>query len=335
MKFDINTILLIYKVLRPEPRKWVSRVLILAGLPLLSSPVWVPYVDAFLKKRYDLTVPQAATSLTGWGLILIGLIMIFINYKIDSKPEVKREDSEEKKADKETLYQIFSQIYIPAMDQFFHHGKMSMVYLPVLHFKTGLSALISSSNFYLHNKELKESVLALEKNLDKSLSFFGYFSETPNADLQKFDSKFKIHSNKQAREAHEEFTQSIYKTEEKLKELCAQTRDHFPDFDFTVTNKNAIDDYNHYNSEPKKIITDFELTVLSKIIELEELREKPTLYRLAAELSCQKVKVQVALDKMIKISFAKHLYPGMPYQHYTALSDGRLYYVENSEYNGY
>lgn len=80
-----------------------------------------------------------------------------------------------------------------------------------------------------------------------------------------------------------------------------------------------------------KKISDFDFSVLSKIIQLEEWREIPTLNRLASELSTQKVDVQVALDRMINLNFAKHLYKGQPYQKYTALKEGRAYYVENRD----
>lgn len=92
-----------------------------------------------------------------------------------------------------------------------------------------------------------------------------------------------------------------------------------------------MDDYKYHNSVPQKKINDFEFSVLSKIIQLEQWRETPTLNRLASELSTQRVDVQVALDKMITLNFAKHLYKGLPHQKYTVLQEGKAYYVENRD----
>lgn len=334
MNIDINTLTnsfeRIYKLLRPEPRKWAARFIITSGVALLTTPVWGPYLEAYLKKEYDLSIIQTP-AYTGWILLILGLVVLYANYKVDSKTEVKKEDSAEKKADKKTLYQLFSQLHIPSIDEFFHYGKMSMVYIPVTHYADGLSALINSSRFHLYDKNILESAMALDECLKKSFSLYGYFTETANKNLFKFDSKFRIHSDPEAKKAHDDFTESVYNAEKSLKKLCTYTKETYPDFDFSETDKIALDDYNYHNSEPQKKINDFEFSVLSKIIQLEEWGEAPTLNCLASELSTQRVDVQVALDKMISINFAKHLYKGMPHQKYTALPEGRAYYVSNRD----
>lgn len=334
MKIDIDAITnafeRIYKLVRPEPRKWVARFVITSGVGLLITPAWGPYLDAYLKKKYDLSIIPIP-NYTGWILLILGLFILYANYRADSNTGAVKEDSEEIKADKKSLYNLFSQLHIPSMDEFFHYGKISMVYIPATHYADGLSALINSSNFHLYDKKILSSVTALDESLKKSFSLYGYFSETANKNLYKFDSKFRIHSDTEARKAHDDFIESVYTAEKYLKKLCAYTKNTFPDFDFSLTDKNAWDDYNYHNSEPQKKISDFDFSVLSKIIQLEEWREIPTLNRLASELSTQRVDVQVALDKMINLNFVKHLYKGQPYQKYTALQEGRVYYVENRD----
>lgn len=222
MKIDINAVAdvfeRIYKLLRPEPRKWVVRFVITSGVTLLSTPAWGPYLDAYLKKKYDLSIIPAPTY-TGWVLFIVGLLILYANYIIDSKPKMEKEDSEERKADKKSLYKLFSQLHIPSMDEFFHHGRMSMVYIPATHYADGLSALINSSNFHLHDKEILLSVIALDESLRKSFSLYGYFTETANKDLFKFDSKFRIHSDAEARRAHDDFIESVCVAEKKPKEI--------------------------------------------------------------------------------------------------------------------
>ncbi|HBS0497634.1 hypothetical protein [Pantoea agglomerans] len=334
LKIDIDAVTdafeRIYKLFRPEPRKWAVRFVITSGVTLLSTPAWGPYLDAYLKKKYDLSIIPAPTYI-GWILFIVGLLILYANYKIDSKPGMTKEDSEEKKADKKSLYKLFSQLHIPSMDEFFHHGKMSMVYIPATHYADGLSALINSSNFHLYDKEILLSVNALDESLKNSFSLYGYFTETANKNLFKFDSKFRIHSDAEARKAHDDFIESVCAAEKNLKKLCYYTKSTFPDFDFSITDKNAFDDYKYHNSVPEKKISDFDFSVLSKIIQLEEWRETPTLNRLASELSTQKVDVQVALDRMINLNFAKHLYKGQPCQKYTVMKEGRAYYVENRD----
>lgn len=334
MKIDIDSLTnafeRIYKLLRPEPRKWAVRFVITSGVTLLSTPAWAPYLDAYLKKKYDLSIIPVPTY-TGWILFIVGLVILYVNYRADSKSGATKEDSQERKADKKSLYKLFSQLHIPSMDDFFHHGKMSMVYIPATHYADGLSAFINSSNFHLHDKKIMASVTALDESLKKSFSLYGYFSETANKNLFKFDSKFLIHSNIEARKAHDDFTESVYTAEKNLKQLCTYTKNTFPDFDFSVTDKNALDDYNYHNAEPQKKINEFDFSVLSKIIQLEERGENPTLNRITSELSTQRVDAQVALDKMINLNFAKYLYKGQLHQKYTVLAEGRAYYVENRD----
>lgn len=71
--------------------------------------------------------------------------------------------------------------------------------------------------------------------------------------------------------------------------------------------------------------------MLAAIIELEEQRELPTLQNLSAALAKPGVDVLVALDKLISLYYAKHLYRGMPCQKFTTLPGGRAYYVSQRD----
>jgi hypothetical protein len=234
-------------------------------------------------------------------------------------------------ADKKTLHGLFSELHLPTLDMFIHYGKLSMTYTPVLHYFFGLQAVVEASKYHIHDRQLKEGVERLYASLSKALSYGEYFTETSNEKLQKFDSRQDVHADPRAREAHDAFIQAVYDTENHLKALCMAARLKYPGFDLDATSRQALEDYRSYNEEAAAAVSDWEFAVLAMIIRLEEVRDVPTLQRLAEELDKPKVDVQVALDKMIKLGHVKHLYPGMTWQKFTVLPDGRAHYVRHRD----
>jgi hypothetical protein len=60
---------------------------------------------------------------------VLGLLCLIANEALDRWP-FKQKMTAEDKEDKNTLYELFSQMHLPTYDWFFHHGKSSMVYIP-------------------------------------------------------------------------------------------------------------------------------------------------------------------------------------------------------------
>lgn len=329
MKFNEESFVRIYRLIRPEPRKWIIRASFGAGIPLISTPLWEPYLRAILAQKYNINV-QLDASYAGWILISIGLIMILVNHYIDSKPKFKVL-SEEDKSDRKNLVSLFNEIHIPTMDLFFEQGKLSMTYIPAIHFLYGIEGVFKSSSFHIHDLEIKNKAQGFYDNLKRSLSFAEYFTETSSPELQKFDSRFNIHSDSVAAQAKADFTRFIIGAEVNLKELCSLICSKYPDFNFSETNKKALDDYKYHHSMVENMVSGLQFSLMEIIVELEGRREAPTLQRLAQEASKPTVDVQVAMNKLIKKGFAHHLYKGMPHQKYTLSDEGREYFIDNRD----
>ncbi len=322
---------MIERYLFPEQRKWVAKVLIVSGLSLLLGPAWVPIANAVLQRYADFSVPETDQS-TGWVILVLGLLAFAFNEFLGASRKTEVISAQDV-ADRNSMKLLFSNLYLPALDEFFHFGKLSITYIPALHYFYGLEGFVRASNYHVHCEQLKREVDGLYAELSKALSFHAYFVEMPNADLQKFDSRRDIYRDHDAKQAHDDFVNAVYAAEAHMRSLCTLVSSKYPDFDFSETNRLALNDYReHYprQEEAKPMaLTQFEFSVLRAIVDIESGPNYPNLETLMTELGCPRVDVQVGLDKLIEIDFVKHLYPGLPYQKYTALKDGRAFYVEH------
>lgn len=315
----------IIRIFFPEQRKWVARILIASAIPMLTGPVWEPYLNAVLRRYGDFVVPNPNVT-AGWVLLVCGLVVFAANEVLDRRPKQVRVPVEDV-ADRKTLLTLFSELHLPTLDQFIHYGKLSITYVPVLHHFHGSEGVVQASNFHLHDRVIKSEVGGLHAALSRALSFGEYFVEMPNEKLQKFDSRRDIHADPRAREAHNDFIQAVYDVETHLRALCAAVRSKYPDFDFEATNRRALDDYKSYYQEPSPELSEHEFAVLAEIVRLEEVREAPTLQNLATAMGVPKVDVQVGLDNLTKLGHVKHLYPGGLHQKFTVLPSGRALYI--------
>lgn len=228
MKINKELIQRVLSVLFPEQRKWIVRVLVLAGISIVSAPFWEPYLNAALTNYFGVSVPMPNAT-TGWILLALGIVGAICNVVLDRRDKqitVSVEDA----SDRETLTMLLSELHMPTLDTFIAYGKTSMAYIPVLHYFSRVDAVVNSSAFHLHDPQLKEKVGHFHAALSKALSFEEYFVETSNDKLQKFDSRRDVHADPQARKAHDGFIQSVWDTERHIKELCQSVRSKYPDF---------------------------------------------------------------------------------------------------------
>lgn len=318
--------ILIERYLFPEQRKWVARVLIGTGLYMVTGPLWEPLLNAFLKRYFDLSVP-ATDVITGWVFFCIGLLVFAFNEFMATRGKTEVISAQDI-ADRNAMKLLFSNLNLPALDEFFHFGKLSITYMPALHYFYGLEGFVRASNYHVHYEQLKREVDGLYAELSKALSYHAYFVEMPNADMQKFDSR-----RADARQAHDDFLKAVYAAEAHTRRLCTLVSSKYPDFDFSETNRLALNDYCEHYPRQKEVepmaLTHFEFSVLKAIVDIESGPNYPNLETLMIQLDHPMVDVQVALDKLIELDFVKHLYPGLPYQKYTVLKDGRAFYVEH------
>ncbi|WP_409286032.1 hypothetical protein [Pseudomonas protegens] len=324
------------RLLFPEQRKWVARALITAGIPMVTGPFWEPYVNAALEHYAGFSVP-VPNVFAGWAILVLGLLVFIFNEVSDRRPK-KEVTSYEDLADRKSMEKLFSNLYMPALDKFFHFGKLSITYVPILHYFYGLEGFVQASSYHIHDAELKGDVDKLYAALSRALSHGEYFVEMPNVELQKFDSHRDIHADADAYRAHQDFLSSVHAAEDHLRSLYRRVSTKYPDFDFLKTSQAALAEYHEYDQKQKEeeaeVVSEFEFEVLHAILDVEAGPHYPNLATLAALLTSPRVDVQVALDKLIERGFVAHLYRGMPYQKYTVLKDGRAYYVANREQLG-
>lgn len=310
----------------PEQRKWVARILIVAGISMVTGPMWEPYAKAALEHYAGFSVPAIDVT-TGWVILILGLAVFSINEVLDRRPNIKVA-SDQDVADRKSMEILLSNLYLPALDKFFHFGKLSMVYAPVLHYFYGLDGFVQASKYHVHDTQLKDEVDGLYVGLSRALSLGEYFVEMPNEELLKFDSRRDIYVDPDAKRAHEDFVNAVCAAENRLRGLCRLVSSKYPDFDFQATDRAALAEYLQKKEEAEAAtVSDFEFSVLSVIVDVETGPAYPRLSTLATLLDCPQVDVQVALDKLIERNFVAHLYRGMPHQKYTVLKEGRAYFV--------
>ncbi|AYH27075.1 hypothetical protein N4227_14285 [Yersinia enterocolitica] len=327
---------LIMRFFFPEQRKWVARALIAAGIPVVTGPMWVPYANAALEHYAGFSVPDPNVS-TGWKILALGLVVFVVNEVLDRRPKDKVASNEDV-ADRKSMEILFSNLYLPAFDQFFHYGKQSVIYVPVLHYFFGLEGFVQASSYHVHDAKLGSDVHGLHSSLCRALSYGEYFVEMSNADLQKFDSNRDTHVDPDAKRVYEDFISSVSVAEDHLRSLYTNVSAKYPDFDFTRTNQTALAEYREYYQKKAEkeaaVVSELEFKVLRTILDVEAGPNYPNLATLVAALSYSRVDIQVALDKLLERSFVAHLYRGTLHQKYTVLKDGRAYYASNRKQFG-
>lgn len=244
LKIDEQFFWKIFRVFFPELRKWVTRALIAAGISMLSGPLWVPYVNAFLSRYASINIPDTSTS--GWVCLGLGLLCLIANETLDRWPSKKKMTAEDKE-DKNTLYELFSQMHLPTYDWFFHHGKITWVYIPALHYHYGVEGYIQATQFHLHDKEIRKSVELFYQSCSRAFSYAWYFVETNNPHLQKFGHQHNVHTEPLAKAAHDDFRNAVCEAEGHLKDLCKAVKTKYPDFDMEETSKIAKDEQRSYS----------------------------------------------------------------------------------------
>lgn len=344
MKLDEQQIWRAIRVIFPEQRKRLAGLLAIAGISLVTGQWWEPYLNAFLARHAEVNVPSPNPTY-GWILLVLGIAGVIANEALDRWPTQSKAPQEESKAltqaqarnemeyaaDKKTLEGLFSELHLPTLDSFIYRGKLSTVHMPALHYFFGLQGVVQASRFHVYDEQLKEGIEQLYTSLSNALSFGAHFVDTSNPDLKRFDDRRGLHADPQAEEAHEAFIQAVHDTETSLRALCMAVRSKYPDIDLDVTNRRALEDYMRHNSELEAEVSKEEFAVLEMIILLEERKQLPTLQNLSSALDRRQVDVRVALDKLIELGHVKHLYPGQPWQKYTALPPGCKYYVDHQD----
>lgn len=242
MLYKLEKFVPILRVFFPEQRRWVTRLFLGVGVLLVAGRFWEPFANALLARYFSVRVPVEAATDTGWILIGLGLFVLAINECIDRWPQKATEDLKGG-ADRKSLVALFSEIHLPTIDMFVHFGKLSSTYFPALHYFYGVEGFVTSANFHMHDQQLRAKCIALYGSLKRALSFGNWLAQTSDSRLLKFDSRHDIYRDPSAKAAHDEFLKAVYETEENIRALCQATREKFPDFDFGVTNKAALDNY--------------------------------------------------------------------------------------------
>jgi len=331
---------LLQRLLFPQQRKWVVRVLVVAGISMLISPVWAPYVAALLETFLGTKMPSTDAA-PGLGILVLamGLGVHLFNEHLERQPKASQETppqpSPESLADRSSLEDLFSNLHLPSFDQFFAAGQESTFYVPVLHYYFGLKDFVQASEYHLHDAQIESEIGAFHTSLTLALSLDRYFTDTSNPDLQKFNPQWDIDANPEAKRAFETFHAAVNEARERLRKVCRLIKSKYPGFDFKATNRAAIQDMLDYRRRAEEAdantLPQPEFLVMQAVLNLEGSSAYPNLKSLVGLLQWPQVEVQVALDRLIERGFVKHLYPGALHQKYTVLKPGRAYYVDQQK----
>ncbi|WP_339440674.1 hypothetical protein [Pseudomonas proteolytica] len=331
---------LLQRLLFPQQRKWVAGILIVAGLSMLTTPAWAPYADAILEHFWGIKMPSTAAA-TGLGVLILvmGVAIHIFNEYLERRPSTPLLEAPQVSpadfADQRSLVELFSNLHVPTFDQFFQLGQESKFYLPMLHYYFGLKDFVQASEYHLHDAQMESEISALHNSLTLAVSFGGYFTDTSNPDLQKFDCRWDVDADSNEKRASETFHYAVTESRDRLRKVCKLIKSRYPDFDFKSTNRAALQDMQEYRrraeDDDAKTLPHSDFSVMHAILEAEGGPLYPNLQTLVGLLRLPQVDVQVALDRLIEKGFVKHLYPGQLYQKFTVLKPGRAYYVDQRE----
>ncbi|MGX5835090.1 FKBP-type peptidyl-prolyl cis-trans isomerase [Aeromonas piscicola] len=73
LKVFLDFFLEVIRIFKPDQRKWLVRTFVLAGISMVSSKFWQPWVEAILEQKLNIDLSYA--SVPGWALIVIGLVI--------------------------------------------------------------------------------------------------------------------------------------------------------------------------------------------------------------------------------------------------------------------
>jgi hypothetical protein len=83
LKMCLDFALEVIRIFKPDQRKWLVRTFALAGIPMVSSPFWQSWVEAFIEQ--EINIDLSVTSAPGWVLIIIGLAIHGFNVYQDKE----------------------------------------------------------------------------------------------------------------------------------------------------------------------------------------------------------------------------------------------------------
>ena len=328
---------LIERLLFPKLRNTIIVALIVPGVSLVSGPAWQQYVDAYVYHTWNIKIPPV-NVVSGWVLLALGLLLLVAGEYRDREVAKPKGASPLDMADSKSLHKLFSTIHLRTLNQFFHHGKGGMIYTPAAHYLDELESVIQAVQYQLHDQQMSTEIYGLCHALSAAFESIDYFTPASSPELLKFDSAQDIHTDPEARKVRDDFKTAVLAAERHLQSLCRLVSGKYPDFDFDVTDRLALDGYEESirrigetKAAEAAAVTDFEVMVMEQILDMEQRRIYPDLGALHSALGCDRVHVQVALDRLIGRGFVKHLYPGMLHQKYQIMAPGRAHYIATLE----
>lgn len=225
---------------------WAYYLVSFAALICMAAPL-APFIDASIKKQL---------SILGFPLaIILGLAAALILNPIRAHSAALRllaspaGESPETKKDRETILKLLSEIHTPTFDNFIHFGRLHFIDDSIFHFWEGFNGKVNASNFHLYDEDLRIPVIGLHTAWGKSLGFGRYFVNTNNGRLHKFDSRYDIYRDQDAKAAHDAFSEAINDADRYFRTLLAVVREKFIDIDIDATNSLALADYRSYQVE--------------------------------------------------------------------------------------
>lgn len=174
-KLDKDFIVELIKLIKPEFYNKLTWTMVIAGIALLSTPLWQDIVVAALDKYLGLNVSLAGSPIWGFGLIIIGLVYHFVTNSLlkfmhlikerDAEDNQKTHDTKifkasDEKINEQQLYNFFSRLTGEHAYWFEESNKID----DLTHFLSG------HENTYL-TTEIKDQASIFIQNLEKLMVF--------------------------------------------------------------------------------------------------------------------------------------------------------------------
>lgn len=70
-------LIIVLRIFFPGHRTWIVKTLILSGLAIVVRPFWEPLIEAYLKDKFGVSVPNIDPA--GWVLLALGIILYLVN----------------------------------------------------------------------------------------------------------------------------------------------------------------------------------------------------------------------------------------------------------------
>ena len=177
-------ILKLIEALKPKFYNKITWLIVVSGLSLMSTPLWITVVNAVFERAFELSLTNGSDAAWGFALCCLGLIYHLVNsglyemaLSVDTKAKAEKRDKHDLEVFK-GLNEAMSEDYLNNLISWVRTGD-SLHWDDYGKLKRFINQASSSTNSFL-NSELSGTTLQLGQSLSNFTSFVDeHFDEYP------------------------------------------------------------------------------------------------------------------------------------------------------------